>query len=84
MSININKKISKNGSITIPAHVRRSLGIAPGDRFQIESDTNGRLSLKRTKGSCVFCESSDGKLREFKGRLLCSTCKTQLDEIKEE
>lgn len=40
------KKISKSGSITIPATLRRKLGIVAGDTFKIEESSDG-LVFKR-------------------------------------
>lgn len=74
-----NKKINKSGSVTIPAHLRRNLGIEAGDRFQIEAQGDGKIVLKRTKGSCIFCKADD-ELSMYMGRLICRKC---LDALKQ-
>jgi transcriptional pleiotropic regulator of transition state genes len=68
-----NKKINKSGSITIPASLRRSLGIETGERMNIEVQNDGRLILKRIAGQCIFCKS-DENLKVYQGKFICSNC----------
>jgi transcriptional pleiotropic regulator of transition state genes len=68
-----NKKIGKSGSITLPAAMRRSLGIESGERFSISVNDEGSVVLKRVQGECVFCKS-DSNLIIHEGRFVCSGC----------
>lgn len=72
------KKISKSGSITIPATIRRKLGIVAGDTFKIEEDNNG-LVLKRNYGHCIFC-GTDTRIKYFKKIAICEECKNQMNK----
>lgn len=68
-----NKKMSKAGSITLPAALRRTLGIEAGEKFSVNLQENGSVLLKRSQGSCIFCKSEDA-LISHNGRLVCQTC----------
>lgn len=71
--MNIEKKISKSGNISIPKFLRIAKGIEEGDRFEITIDDQGRIILNKTYGSCVFCKNKDS-LKSFKGIDICSDC----------
>lgn len=72
-----NKKIGKSGSITIPANLRRDLGIEGGERFRLEVQPGGEILLKRTAGSCIFCKS-DEELKAYKGKFICAECVAEI------
>ncbi|MED4377954.1 AbrB/MazE/SpoVT family DNA-binding domain-containing protein [Schinkia azotoformans] len=76
-----NKKMSKGGSITIPAALRRELGIGPGEKFSIGVNENGSLTLARTQGSCIFCKAEDN-LVTYHGRFVCRSCTEKLHSEK--
>lgn len=76
----LNRKISKSGSITIPANLRRDLGIEKGEKFNLEVQADGRISLKRIVGSCVFCKS-DEKVVTYSGRFICGKCLSELKKL---
>ncbi len=74
-----NKKISKSGSITLPAALRREYGLADGERFKITIDgEDGTIMLQRTAGSCLFCGSGN-ELVVFNGRYVCASCIESMD-----
>jgi transcriptional pleiotropic regulator of transition state genes len=74
-----NKKISKSGSITLPAAMRREYGLTDCERFKIVVDgEDGSILLQRTEGSCLFCGSGNG-LIVFNGRFVCSSCVGHMD-----
>lgn len=74
-----NKKISKSGSITLPAALRRDYGLTDGERFKIVVDgEDGSILLQRTEGSCLFCGSGN-ELIVFNGRFVCATCIEHMD-----
>lgn len=69
-----NKKLNRAGSITIPAALRRELGIIPGERFRVTvQDEDGSIILKRLQGECLFC-GSDKNLIVHLGRYVCAGC----------
>ena len=68
-----NKKVSKSGSITLPAAMRRNHGIEGGERFSVSVNDEGSIVLKRIQGECIFC-ASDNNLIVHGGRFVCSNC----------
>lgn len=74
-----NKKVSKSGSVTLPAALRREYGLAGGERFKIIVDSeDGTILLQRTEGSCLFCQSGK-ELIVYYGRFVCATCTENMD-----
>lgn len=72
------KTLSKAGSLTIPADIRRDLGIAAGAGFDISIGDNGRIVLEKHTPTCIFC----GKYATKKhyGRDICEVCVHQIAE----
>ncbi|BFH11380.1 AbrB/MazE/SpoVT family DNA-binding domain-containing protein [Paenibacillus melissococcoides] len=74
-----NKKLSKSGSVTLPAVIRREYGLSGGEKFNIIVDSeDGTILLQRTQGSCLFCRS-DKELVVYSGRFVCSQCIQNLE-----
>lgn len=67
------KKISKSGGVTIPSHIRREIGIAPGEKVEVKTDSSGNLVLERIEGSCLMCQTHD-ELVKVDGIYICKTC----------
>lgn len=70
------KKISKTGSITIPAHMRRDIGLEAGEKIKVETCENG-IFLKRIVGSCVICGSNEN-LRKIDNKFICKSCREKI------
>lgn len=68
-----NKKLSKSGALTIPAALRRQLGIGHGEKFSIAVEADGNITMKRTQGNCIFCKSEE-RLATYHGRFVCQDC----------
>ncbi len=67
------KKIGKGGQLTIPAHLRRELGIQSGEKFAIIKAVGGGLMLERVTGSCIIC-GGRGELVAIGGKYICRKC----------
>ena len=67
------KKISKAGSITIPSHLRRELGLIAGEKVKIEQDEDGNFFIKRIEGSCICCKTNEN-LVKIQGLFICDDC----------
>lgn len=52
------------------------MGLRDGDHLDILVD-DGRIVLSKREDSCVFC-SSPADLKEFKERMVCASCLTEL------
>lgn len=72
------RRIGKNGGFTIPANLRRELGIAGGEKVNINVSDDGSLIVKRIEGNCLLCGGYEG-LTVFNKKLLCKSC---IEEIK--
>lgn len=75
------KKITKSGSITIPAYMRRNLGLEKGEKVKIEPNNNGDLILRRIIGSCVIC-GSNANLIKIDDKFICKACREKISSIK--
>lgn len=73
MNMQFNKKISKAGGVTLPSALRRAAGIEVGEKFSVKLQEDGSVLLKRTQGSCIFCQSEDA-LISHNGSLVCQSC----------
>lgn len=76
------KKINKAGSLTLPAAMRRELGIDQGARFKIIQKDEGSIELKRIQGQCIFCKN-DNNLIVYMGRFVCENCLNEMNQIKQ-
>lgn len=74
MSTDIQLSLSSKGQITVPAKVRKHLGLAPGDRISMQINEQGDVLLKAPRFPTI--ESLTG----FAGRL---DTPLSIDEMKE-
>lgn len=77
------KRLSKGGSLTIPADLRRELGIGEGEKFKVEVAPKGEILLSRIDGSCIACGSSE-ELRRIEKIYLCRGCYEKMKEVFED
>ncbi len=69
------RKISKSGSITIPAHVRREIGIQPGEAVKLDYNELGDIVLKPIKDRCEYCGNTKyDQLTKLYGYTICVDC----------
>ncbi len=47
-------KISANGQITVPAEIRRLLGLKPGDKILFFQKTNGEVVVKNASSQAIY------------------------------
>lgn len=73
----IARKIDDLGRIVIPAETRRMFNIREGDHLYIAVE-GGNIVLRKMTDSCTFC-GSDTQVSQFKGKGICSSCRSQLD-----
>lgn len=76
MDSGIARKIDDLGRIVIPAETRRLFNIREGDHLFISVES-GSIILRKMTDTCTFC-GSDVKVTQFKGKGLCSSCRSQL------
>lgn len=66
------KVISKGGSLTIPADIRREYNYLGGSAVDIDV-IDGRLVISQHTPRCVFCQSHEDVGR-YGGRNVCRSC----------
>lgn len=67
------KKVSKSGTISIPVHTRRALGINAGEKVNVKVNDDGNLLIERIEGSCIFCHCSEN-LKKVNKIYVCVDC----------
>jgi len=75
-STGIVRHIDELGRIVIPIEIRKRFGLAEKDPLEI-SVRGETIMLSKPFGQCVFCGRADD-LSEYRGRLVCTTCVTEL------
>jgi transcriptional pleiotropic regulator of transition state genes len=73
----IARKNDDLGRIVIPAEPRRMYNIRERDHLFIAVE-GGNIVLRKMTDSCTFC-GSDTQVSQFKGKGICSPCRSQLD-----
>lgn len=71
------RRLNKQGSVTIPSHLRRELGLREGEKLKIAVDGES-IKLERIQGSCVVCGSTE-RTKILRNVFLCNDC---IQEIK--
>lgn len=72
MTKGIKRRFDKLGRIVVPIEMRRSMNLVEGEEVDIYFK-DGEIRLKG-KLQCCGCESTDKKLIQKHGILLCSDC----------
>jgi transcriptional pleiotropic regulator of transition state genes len=68
------RKIDELGRIVLPKEIRRHLNIVYSDLLEIFVERD-RILLKKLKPVCSLC-GNDEDLIHFKGKSICSGCKS--------
>ncbi|MCQ4363159.1 AbrB/MazE/SpoVT family DNA-binding domain-containing protein [Mycobacterium gordonae] len=48
------KKVGKGGGVTLPAALRREIGLEAGEPLTVTVQTDGALVLRRTQPKCIL------------------------------
>lgn len=76
------KVISKGGSLTIPADIRRYYNFMGGQAVDI-SVKDGQLVISQHTPRCIFCQGHKN-VGKYKGRFVCLTCVTDMADMAKE
>lgn len=74
----IARKVDDLGRIVLPVEIRRALDLTAGDEVDVSLEDKA-IVLRKVEARCTFCGSA-GRLREFRGRQVCSYCVTDLTD----
>lgn len=66
------KKMTRQGSISIPVAMRRNLGIEERDPIVVE-EKEGKIIISPYRPRCMFCGSTEHVL-QFNGKGICVKC----------
>jgi len=69
-------RVDEYGEIRLPLIIRKKCNIKTNDYIEIFTDEN-KIMLKKCIQKCIFCDSIDG-LEIFKGKCICSLCRSKL------
>jgi AbrB family transcriptional regulator, transcriptional pleiotropic regulator of transition state genes len=78
-STGIVRKVDELGRIVLPKELRDTFDINIKDPLEIFVEGE-RIILRKYEPSCVFCGSAANTFH-FKGKLICSSCVTEVTEI---
>ena len=70
------KQVDDMGRIVIPKEIKRTMGVECRDYLEIFVEYD-RIILKKYQPGCIFC-GNVGNTELFKGKLICSECKSML------
>lgn len=73
------KKVTKTGSISIPVHIRRELGISSSEKVSIKVNDEGDLLIERIEGSCIFCQGNQD-VKKVDKLYVCTACAKKVIE----
>ncbi|WP_346888306.1 AbrB/MazE/SpoVT family DNA-binding domain-containing protein [Clostridium sp. UBA1056] len=74
------RKVDELGRISIPAELRRNLGIEIKDPLEIYVDGD-QVILKKYEPTCLFCGEGAG-IKNFNGKNICQSCIDEISEIR--
>jgi transcriptional pleiotropic regulator of transition state genes len=74
-STGIVRKVDELGRVVIPIELRRTLGIAEKDAFEIFVDGD-KVILRKYLPGCALCENADVRVIGIgdKQKMICGTC----------
>lgn len=74
----VSKKITKNGGITIPRGIRQETGILPGVPVDVTTDETG-IHIAKHVPACIYCGSVD-EVKTVCGVEVCRLCAEKMME----
>lgn len=72
------RKVDELGRFVLPMELRRTFNIEDKDFLEIFVDGD-RIILRKFEPCCVFC-GDDGSVEPFKGKNICSACRSAIAE----
>ncbi len=75
-SLKTSRSIDEFGRVSLPAEMRRSMGLALRDPVNIECDGEA-IVISKQERACVFCAGTDD-LFELSGKYICKECISKL------
>lgn len=67
------KVLSKGGSLTIPADIRREHNFQGGEAVDITVNNDGQLIVSQHTPRCIFCQRAEN-VGKYRGKNVCRLC----------
>lgn len=77
------RKISNSGSITIPSHIRKDMGLGTKEAMEIKVSSAGDIVLSQLVPRCSFCDS-DTDIVKLYGKNICKECCSKASALMKE
>ena len=75
----LSKRTGSKGGITIPAVLRREMGLEPGDAVDISLTDENEITVKPHVPRCAFC-GSDDTVKQVHGKGICKECRRAVED----
>lgn len=75
----VSKKVTKGGGITLPRVMRQETGILPGVPVDMVTDADG-IHIRKHVPACFHCGTVDN-VKEAFGIEICSDCAVKILEV---
>lgn len=72
-------RVRQDGSVCIPAALRRKYGIEPGSWFKVAGDGRGKLTFSTERCACSLCGAAVKSVDSVTGT--CPYCKSALTHL---
>lgn len=76
------RRVDELGRVVIPIEIRNQFNIVEKDPIEIYVDGSS-IVLKKFEPNCIFCGSTKN-LIEFKDKLICEKCSTNIANLSNE
>lgn len=73
------RQLDTLGRIVVPIELRRTLDLQIKDSVEIYVKGE-EIILKKYNPTCIFCSNAHD-LQQYKGKLICKSCSTSLQEL---
>ena len=71
------KRITGNGSLSIPVKIRRAMGLQSRDAMELGVTDNNELVVRPHQIRCIFCGNLD-VMSKWKGKGICKECLAEI------
>ncbi len=75
------RRVDELGRVVIPIEIRNQFDIVEKDQIEVYVDDSS-IILKKYEPNCIFCGNTEN-LVEYKEKLVCDKCSSQLSLLQE-
>lgn len=78
--MNVFKKLTSHGSVSIPVAIRRELALEPKDPVELSVTDDSRILIQPYTLRCNFCKGTEG-VKKFQGKGICPACIRKISRL---